>query len=210
MLLPRKARIWYPGASYHIMCRGNHRHDIYRDDEDRQVYLTLLRETKKEYNFHLHSYCLMTNHVHLHIETVDINISIIMKRINLLYAQFFNNKYNFVGHLFQDRFKSELIETDQYHLEISKYIHLNPVQANMTELPIDYTWSSYRVYMSIRQDSIVTTEKTLGYFSEPRVEHYRLYVESELSRAGVHTEVEASILGALNVSKEKRTRRNGS
>jgi REP element-mobilizing transposase RayT len=129
------------------MCRGNHRHDIYRDDEDRQVYLTLLRETKKEYKFYLHSYCLMTNHVHLHIETEDINISIIMKRINLLYAQFFNNKYNFVGHLFQDRFKSELIETDQYHLEIGRYIHLNPVRANMTELPIDYTWSSYRVYM---------------------------------------------------------------
>ena len=77
------------------------------------MYVTLLRETKKQYNFHLHSYCLMTNHVHLQIETVDINISIIMKRINLLYAQFFNNKYNFVGHLFQDRFKSELIETDQ-------------------------------------------------------------------------------------------------
>jgi len=93
-----------------------------------------------------------------------------MKRINLLYAQFFNNKYNFVGHLFQDRFKSELIETDQYHLEIGRYIHLNPVRANMTELPIDYTWSSYRVYMGIHQDSLVTTEKTLGYFSEPRGE----------------------------------------
>jgi len=189
MLLPRKARIWYPGANYHIMCRGNHRHDIYRDDEDRQVYLTLLRETKKEYNFYLHSYCLMTNHVHLHIETADINISIIMKRINLLYTQFFNNKYNFVGHLFQDRFKSELIETDQYHLEIGRYIHLNPVRANMTELPIDYTWSSYRVYMGIHQDSLVTTEKTLGYFSAPRGERYRLYVENELLKVGVHPEV---------------------
>ena len=188
-ILPRKARIWYPGANYHIMCRGNHRHDIYRDDEDRQVYLTLLRETKKEYNFYLHSYSLMTNHVHLHIETADINISIIMKRINLLYAQYFNNKYNFVGHLFQDRFKSELIETDQYHLEIGRYIHLNPVRANMTELPIDYTWSSYRVYMGIHQDSLVTTEKTLGYFSEPRGERYRLYVENELLKVGVHPEV---------------------
>lgn len=181
MSLPRKARIWYPGANYHIMCRGNHRHDIYRNDEDRQVYLTLLRETKKQYNFRLHSYCLMTNHVHLQIETVDINISIIMKRINLLYAQYFNNKYNFVGHLFQDRFKSELIETDQYHLEIGRYIHLNPVRADMTELSIDYTWSSYRVYMGIRQDSLVNTEKTLGYFSEPRVERYRWYVEGGLS-----------------------------
>ena len=191
--LPRKARIWFPGASYHIMCRGNHRHDIFKDEEDRQVYLTLLRETKKENDFYLHSYCLMTNHVHLHIETADINISIIMKRINLLYAQFFNNKYNFVGHLFQDRFKSELIETDQYHLEIGRYIHLNPVRAKITELTIDYTWSSYREYMGIRQDALVTTEKTLGYFSEPRAERYRLYVEGELSRVGSHTEEEVGI-----------------
>ncbi len=88
------------------------------------------------------------------------------------------------NHLFQDRFKSELIETDHYHLEIGRYIHLNPVRANITELPIDYTWGSYRVYMGIRQDSLVTTEKTLGYFSEPRVERYRLYVASELSRIG--------------------------
>ena len=193
MLLPRKARTWYTGASYHIMCRGNHRHDIFRDDEDRQVYLTILRETKKEYNFYLHSYCLMTNHVHLHIETQDVSISIIMKRINLLYVQYFNNKYNFIGHLFQDRFKSELIKTDQYHLEIGRYIHLNPVRANITELPIDYPWSSYRTYMGIRQDLLVTTEKTLDYFTEPRVERYRLYVESELSRVEVGPEVEADI-----------------
>ncbi|EHQ91850.1 transposase [Desulfosporosinus youngiae] len=175
--MARKARIWFPGASYHIMCRGNHRHDIYRDDEDRQVYLTILRETKRVHGFYLHSYCLMSNHVHLQIETVDIDISTIMKRISLLYTQFFNNKYNFVGHLFQDRFKSELIESDQYHLEISRYIHLNPVRANMTELSIDYEWSSFRDYMGIRVNSIVNKEKTLGYFSEPRAERYRMFVE---------------------------------
>src|SRR5665648_946757 len=160
------------GANYHIMCRGNHRHDIYRDDEDRQVYLTLLREPKKEYNFYLHSYSRMTNHVHLHIETADINISIIMKRINLLYAQYFNNKYNFVGHLFQDCFKSELIETDQYHLEIGKYIHLNPVRANMTELPIDYTCAREKspirsTFLGVRPQHKGTLFLSLIHISEP-------------------------------------------
>ena len=175
--MPRKPRIWYPGASYHIMCRGNQKHDIFKDNEDRNVYLKFLRAAKKDYNFFLHTYCLMTNHVHLHIETKDINISAIMKRVNMLYAQFFNNKYSYVGHLFQDRFKAELIEKDEYHLEVSRYIHMNPVRANITELPIDYSWSSYRTYMGIRQDPLVDTEKTLGYFSGSKVEGYREFVE---------------------------------
>jgi len=108
--MPRKHRIWYPGAVYHIRCRGNHRHDIFRDEEDRLFYITTLREVKKLMPYILHSYCLMTNHVHLQIETCDTSISQIMKRINMLYAIYFNKKYNFVGHLFQDRYRSELIE----------------------------------------------------------------------------------------------------
>ena len=104
--MPRKNRIWYPGALYHIMCRGNHRNDIFRDDEDRQVYITKLREAKEYYDFNLFSYCLMTNHVHLQIETKDIELGILMKRINMTYAIYFNQKYNFVGHLFQGRYRS--------------------------------------------------------------------------------------------------------
>ncbi|GAB6173098.1 transposase [Paradesulfitobacterium aromaticivorans] len=178
--MPRKARIWYPGAVYHIMCRGNHRHDIFRDDEDRQVYLTLLRQTKEEHPFFLHAYCLMTNHVHLHIETVETSISLIMKRVNMLYAQYFNNKYNFVGHLFQDRFRSEEVESDGYHLHISKYIHLNPVRAAIVESPAHYPWSSYRIYLGQKQDSFITTDKVLGYFNEPRIQHYQKYVEGDI------------------------------
>lgn len=148
--MPRKHRIWYPGASYHIMCRGNHRHDIFRDDEDRQFYLTNLRQVKKLYPYVLHSYCLMTNHVHLQIETMETTISHIMKRINMLYSIYFNKKYNFVGHLLQGRYRAQLIESDAYQLEISKYIHLNPVQANMVDRPNQYLWSSYSVYVCSR------------------------------------------------------------
>lgn len=182
--MPRKPRIWYPGAAYHIMCRGNHRHDIFRDDEDRQVYITILRQSKEELPFLLHSYCLMTNHVHLHIETIDIEISKIMKRINMLYTIYFNNKYNFVGHLFQGRYRSELIETDSYNLEISKYIHLNPVRAKIVDYPLEYNWSSYKVYMGTDKDNLTTTSKILAYFKNSNQILYKNYVEKFLEREG--------------------------
>ena len=149
---------------YHIMCRGNHRHDIYRDDEDRQFYIQVLKEASKYYPYLLHSYCLMTNHVHLQIETLGMDISQVMKRINMLYAIYFNKKYSFVGHLFQGRYRAELIEKDTYVLETSRYIHLNPVRANMVEHPQDYPWSSYAIYMEGEDHPLVTTGKILSFF----------------------------------------------
>ncbi|GAB6179465.1 transposase [Desulfotomaculum defluvii] len=178
--MPRKNRVWYPGAVYHIMCRGNHRHDIFRDEEDRLFYLTTLKEVKKELPYILHSYCLMTNHVHLEIESGDINIGQVMKKINMFYAVYFNKKYNFIGHLFQDRYRAELIETTSHLLQISKYIHLNPVRANIEPSPDLYRWSSYKVYVGEHQDELTTTEKILGCFSPPRVKNYRAYVEEVL------------------------------
>ncbi|AGL03693.1 transposase [Desulfoscipio gibsoniae] len=188
--MPRKNRVWYPGAVYHIMCRGNHRHDIFRDEEDRLFYLATLKEVKEKIPYLLHSYCLMTNHVHLQIETVDINISQVMKRINMLYAIYFNKKYKFVGHLFQDRYNAELIETTPYHLEISRYIHLNPVRASMVARPEEYKWSSYKIYIEEHQDQLVTTAKTLGCFSPPRVRHYRGFVEEVLKYIKVKPKVD--------------------
>jgi hypothetical protein len=122
----------------------------------------------------------MTNHVHLQIETCDINISQVMKRINMLYAIYFNKKYNFVGHLFQDRYRSELIDATPYHLEMSRYIHLNPVRGNIVARPELYEWSSYRAYIGDHQDRLTTTDKILGCFSPPRVQHYLEFVEEAL------------------------------
>ena len=195
--MPRKKREWYPGAQYHIMCRGNHRAEIYRDDEDRQVYLTLLEEKRKKYNINLISYCLMSNHVHLQIETVDNSPGLFMKMLNMKYAIFFNKKYNFVGHLFQGRYRSELIETDAQLLQTSKYIHLNPVRANMVEKPEQYAWSSYREYLSIIPLSSsdgasplisakgntkpnLATDIILKYFKDKSSVLYREYVEYDL------------------------------
>ena len=187
--MPRKRRIWFPGAQYHIMCRGNHRAEIYREEEDRQVYLSLLEETRNKYPFGLISYCLMSNHVHLQIETIDTEPGMFMKMLNMKYAIYFNKKYNFVGHLFQGRYRSELIESDSQLLQTSKYIHLNPVRANIVGNPSMYEWSSYREYLkelSLQSrvkycPVVLNTGVILRYFKNNSTELYKAYVEYELS-----------------------------
>ncbi|MEW6697937.1 MAG: transposase [Bacillota bacterium] len=174
--MPRKPRIWYPGAIYHVICRGNRRSDIFRDREDYNVYLGILGERKRECVFKLYTYCLMTNHVHLHIETQETDISQIMKKINMAYAIYFNDKYDLSGHLFQGRFHSEIIEKDGYNLEVNRYIHLNPVRANMVQDPADYHWSSYNIYLGKHSNGLVDTEKILNYFSQENVQKYKEFI----------------------------------
>lgn len=163
-MLVRKKREWYPGAIYHITTRGNHRNDIFKEGEDYLLYLSILKESIERFKASLYCYCLMTNHVHLIIETTEIKISEIMKRINSLYTKNYNIKYNLVGHLFQGRYFSELIETDSYTLEASKYVHLNPVKAKMVKYPEEYEWSSYGMYIGITKENLISSEKVLSYF----------------------------------------------
>ncbi len=190
--MPKKKRIWYPGAVYHIMCRGNRRGDIFRDEEDYRVYLVILREAQIRFGFILYAYCLMTNHVHLQMETGDVDIGRIMRRINLFYTKYFNNKYNFVGHLFQGRYKSEIIENDAYNLQTSRYIHLNPFKARMVEQILDYAWSSYDIYVGIRKCPLVSEQKILQYF-RGSAELYREYVEDEYVNKDVDSQIEQSL-----------------
>lgn len=176
--MPRKRRVWVPGDTYHITCRGNHQQNIFRDDEDREFYLIVLERLKTICPFLLHAYCLMDNHVHLLIETTSVDISRIMYNINKDYAVYFNQKYHFVGHLFQGRFRWELVDNDPYYLEVSRYIHLNPVKAEMAERPHEYNWSSYRGYIQEEiENTLVNTDKLLNYFKEPKRLKYQRFVE---------------------------------
>src|SRR5699024_10648536 len=109
---------------YHITSRGNRRSALFYDHQDHQAYLDILDETKFYYPFYLHAYCLMTNHVHLQIETINHHTKHIMKRLNSRYAMYFNKRHRLVGHVFQGRYGAEIIETKDYLLEVSRYIHL--------------------------------------------------------------------------------------
>ncbi|WP_019377559.1 transposase [Virgibacillus halodenitrificans] len=175
--MARKLRVWYRGAMYHITSRGNRRTSLFYDTIDHQAYMDILEETRNYYPFHLHSYCLMTNHLHLQVETIQHHPQHMMKMINSRYAMHFNKRHRLVGHVFQGRYGAELLETKDYQLEVSRYIHRNPSEANMVPAPESYCWSSYRAYVLNEQNEHVKTDKLLGYFSEPVREKYREYVE---------------------------------
>jgi len=182
--MPSKKRIWYPGATYHITSRGNRKSKLFKDKEDYKTYLGIIRGSKHKYNFKVYTYCLMTNHIHLQLQTEEIEIWKIMRRINLHYAKYFNNKYDLVGHVFEGRYRSSIIENDYYQLLTSRYIHLNPVKADIVDDPQEYYWSSYGYYLGIRGSNIVSESKILSYF-EGEIEgsgrrQYKVYVESSI------------------------------
>lgn len=141
--MARPLRIEFPGAVYHITSRGNERKKIFWDDQDRELYLARLDQIHERFHWHVHAYVLMSNHCHLLVETPMANLSRGMRQLNGVYTQEFNRRHGRVGHLFQGRFKAILVEEDNYLLEVSRYIILNPVRAGMVERPEEYRWSSY-------------------------------------------------------------------
>jgi REP element-mobilizing transposase RayT len=174
--MARKPRIQFEGAFYHIIIRGNQRQDIFLDETDRGQYLERLHRYRNKCGFILYAYVLMSNHVHLLIETPNDPISRIMQMINFTYTQYFNRKYGKVGHLFQGRYKSYLCDKDNYLLSLVRYIHNNPVRAGLVKDAGVYEWSSHGDYLQ-RTKGIVDTDKVLRLFSERPVIARRKYAE---------------------------------
>lgn len=147
--MPRVARERSESGIYHVMVRGINKQDIFLDDEDNLRYLQTIARVKERIRFSVYGYCLMRNHVHLLLrEENEISISQVMQRIGVSYVQWYNTKYERVGHLFQDRFLSVPIETDNQFLAVLRYIHRNPVEAGISRTCADYPWSSYAAYSS--------------------------------------------------------------
>ena len=142
--MARPLRIEYPGALYHVTSRGNRQEDIYIDDQDRSAFLQVLSRVCDRFNWVCHSYCLMSNHYHLMIETPEANLSRGMRQLNGVYTQNLNRNHGRVGHVFQGRYKAILVQKDSYLLELSRYIVLNPVRAGMVRSAKDWRWSSYQ------------------------------------------------------------------
>ena len=145
--MPRHQRTKSASGYYHIMLRGNEKKNIFNSNADKQRFLETMFEKKQANRFYLHAFCLMNNHVHLMISEGVEDVATVMKRINVSYVYYFNNKYKRVGHLFQDRFKSEVVEQDRYLVALVRYIHQNPVKAGIVEKASDYKWSSHNCYL---------------------------------------------------------------
>jgi putative transposase len=126
--MTRPLRILVPGGYYHVTCRGNDRRAIYRDDRDRSVFLEKLQGSLANYQVELHAYVLMSNHFHLLVATPKGNLSEFMRHFNISYTAAYNRRHRRVGHLYQGRYKAILVDQDSYLLELSRYVHLNPVR----------------------------------------------------------------------------------
>jgi REP element-mobilizing transposase RayT len=129
------------------MARGNEKQALYKDRKDRIKFLNYLEKATDRYRAVFHCFCLMDNHYHLLLETPAGNLAQIMRSINGAYSSYFNKRHNRVGHVFQGRYKSPLVDADAYCLQLSRYIHLNPVKEGVVKYPWDYEWSSCRDYV---------------------------------------------------------------
>lgn len=182
----RPLRIEYAGAYYHVTSRGNEQKEIFKSRADREKFLSYLESATVRYGAVIHAFCLMGNHYHLLLETPSGNLSQIMRHINGAYTNYFNAKRKRTGHLFQGRYKAILIEADQYAMELSRYIHLNPVRAGNVDRPEAYEWSSHRDYIGQRKASDwLQTSFVLGYFSTDigtARKKYRQFVEDLLDQ----------------------------
>lgn len=191
----RPLRIEYVGALYHITSRGNERKNIYLEEEDRLKFISILEDYHDRYGILIHSYVLMDNHYHLILETPKGNLVQVMHGINGGYTGYFNRKYERTGHLFQGRYKGILVDKDNYLVELSRYVHLNPVRAFMVKRPEEYKWSSYPGYIGRgKEDSWVEYSWVLSKFG-PNLkrsrEKYRIYIEEGLKKGIKETPLKA-------------------
>lgn len=193
--MARPIRIEYPGAWYHVTCRGNERKAIFRDDRDRYAFLSILATSLKTFKVSLHGYVLMDNHFHLIIETHEANLGKLMQRFNTAYTVYYNRRHSRDGHLYQGRYKAILIDADEYLMELSRYVHLNPVRVRKysgvsikeKEAMMEaYRWSSYRGYIRPRErqpfvvyDTILTMAGGHNPLKAPR--YYKRFVLSGIT-----------------------------
>jgi len=201
--MARPLRIEYPRAFYHVTSRGNERKSIFRSYRDREKFLEYLESATERYGAVIHVYCLMDNHYHLFIETPLGNLSKIMQHINGAYTMYFNTKRNRAGHLMQGRYKSILVDADEYAKELSRYIHLNPVRACIEKDPSDYEWSSCGYYTTKKKaPEWLKREFILSYFGKKHsdaIKKYKEFVEAgivEVQESPLEERLHSVILGS--------------
>jgi putative transposase len=196
--MARPLRIEYPGAVYHVTSRGDGRNNIFEDDQDRLLFLSILGSVVKRYHWLCHAYCLMDNHYHLMVETPDANLSAGMRQLNGVYTQDYNRKHQKPGHVFQGRFKAILVQKENYLLELCRYVVLNPVRAGIVQKTEVWKWSSYPATAGIsKEPDYLTTDWILGLFNDQRMlakRRYRAFVREGTYGSASWTEIQRQVL----------------
>ncbi len=162
--MARAKRCHIDGGFYHVMARGNYGQDIFFSDSDRLHMSFLLQDGVEKYGHRIHAFCLMGNHIHLLIQVGKIPLSEIMQNVAFRYSQKINYKYQRNGRLFQGRYKAILLDEASYFKRLMRYIHMNPVRANITSSPESYIWSSHNAYLGKNKIKWLTTDYGLSQF----------------------------------------------
>jgi putative transposase len=201
-LMSRPQRIEFDGAYYHVMNRGRGRKDIFHSNDYFNVFLQVLSDTVGRFGLEIHAYCLMTNHYHLLVSTPQGNLQRAMRHVGGVYTQRYNRLMSTDGPLFRGRYKAVLVDSDEYLLHLSKYIHKNPIEAGMVENLADYRWSSYPSYIGkTKPDSWLTTADVYDQLGtrKVRTKRYQVFVEETESDTDIETfyakQRNSSILG---------------
>ena len=181
--MPRKLRIEYEGAFYHIISRGNTRSRIFKKDSDRSKFLEYLNQIHIKYGVIIHAFCLMGNHYHLLMETPKANLIKAMHKLNTSYTNYYNYHNNRIGHLFSGRYRAILVEKENYAMVLSSYIHLNPVRAGFINIEniSDYPWCSYKYYVkSCEKPTFFETDLIINLCGG--IKNYQKYVQTQFKK----------------------------
>ncbi|HYH58806.1 MAG TPA: transposase [Thermoleophilaceae bacterium] len=177
--MPRPPRTESPGGIHHVWQRGNNKQLIFSDAHDRRMFLRLLQEVGRKYRWECLGYCLLDNHFHLILETVETTLGAGMRALDSRYAHWFNERHDRVGHLFQARFGSKLVTTDEQFAQLLRYVARNPVRAGACDDPGAWQWSSHRALMTNVAHPLVAvsrvTELLSPYGGEPGRRYPRLF-----------------------------------
>ncbi|MBK5276808.1 MAG: transposase [Desulfuromonadales bacterium] len=203
--MARQLRIQYPGAVYHVTCRGNEQRKIFLDDEDRMRFLRILAQSLNIYSAKLYAFVLMDNHFHVLLETPLGNLSEIMRHFNISYTGYFNRRHKRVGHLYQGRYKSILVEKEAYLSVLSRYIHLNPIRLKKLqkssakeklEKLLNYSWSSLPVYIETNKgDGMIDCTLVLADYGGDTEKGRKAYLKQLFSDIDAGFNVNEAIFG---------------
>jgi len=185
--MARRTRFHLPNSIYHVMLRGNDGQPIFFSNGDRCRMCLLIQEGIERFGYTVHAFCFMTNHIHLAIQVGNVNISRIMQNLAFRYTRYINKKYNRIGHLFQGRFKSIVVDGNRYLKELVRYIHLNPVRASLVDQPEKYAWSSHKAYLLLNDYTWLTPNHLLEKFGGVRNEALVRYENFILEGMGVES-----------------------
>ena len=177
--MPRKARQKSNTCIYHIILRGANRQEIFHDDKDRVRFLETLDKYRNQIEIKIYAWCLMNNHIHIVIQEGKEDLSVTMKRIGVSFVWYYNLKYGTTGHLFQDRYRSENVESDEYLMNVIRYIHHNPVKAGLVKKPLQWKWSSCKAYYEKEtyMINLLYKEFVLNMFSEDKDKAIEIFRE---------------------------------